>query len=373
MLTRPETIEQSAPEIDLGWIFAVCFERWRTIAGTTVIVALLALVYAFLAPPIYRATGKIVIDPRPQRILASEEVLPGLTSDASAIETQVQLIASGSVAERVLREIDGRSAEQRFTDLQVRDFLSNLVVARRGLTYVVDVTYSARDPMRAADIANRVARAYIAEEAQAGTEAATKANEWLQDRVKTLGPKLMALEKEIQEYRLSNNLIAIGDQSLSERNIADYIAQLGLARAAAAEAEAALKIDRSKSAVSLQSQDVFEIAKAKVAIMEQGLQSLTAELGTNRLRDIELQNMLREAAAMKTLYESLLKRQTETDTQQKLSIVNARLVEEALPPTYAYWPRKSILLAAGLFVGFTCGVFWVIFREYFQTRSKPLA
>src|SRR5262249_12996789 len=152
---------------------------------------------------------------------------------------------------------------------------------------------------RSAEIANRIARAYITEEAQAIVEVTQRANTWLQERIKSLAPEVMALEKSILEYRVANGLIAVGEQSMSERNLVDYIAQLGLARAGMAEAEPKLDLDRSKSSISLQSRDAFEVAKAKVAIMERGLRALTAELAAPRLQAIQLQKLEREATAAK--------------------------------------------------------------------------
>jgi succinoglycan biosynthesis transport protein ExoP len=352
----------SSSEIDLRQIYRICVSKWRTIAAATAATVFVALFYGLVATPSYRATAKILIDLRQQRVLASEEVLPSLNSDASAIETQVQLLTSGRVAQRVLRELEKRDpADLRpFTDLQVQDFLSRLTVARKGLTYVVDVTYAAPDPRQSADIANSVAHAYIAEESQAIADVTQRANTWLQERIKNLAPEVMALEKSIHEYRVANGLIAVGEQSMSERNLVDYIAQLGLARAAMAEAEAKLDLDKSKSSISLQSRDAFEVAKAKVAIMERGLRVLTTELATHRLQAIQLLKLEREAVAAKSLYESLLKRQRETEAQQSMMNVNARVVQEALPPTYPSWPRKSLLLAAGLLLGLTIGVLSVV-------------
>lgn len=369
--SNTSTAGTTVSEFDLSRLWSICLNGWRAIALTTAITAIIALGYAFLATPSYRATAKIVIDPRPQRILALEEVLPGLTSDASAIETQVQLLTSGRIAQRVLRETGKRNPAdtEGFTDLEIQNFLSHLTVARRGLTYVVDVSYTASDPAQAADIANRVARGYIAEETQSTIDATQRANIWLQERIKSLAPEVMALEKTIQQFRSLNNLIAIGDQTVGELNLINYMGQLGLARAALAEAEAKLEIDRSKSNVSLQSLDVFETAKAKVTLMEHGLSALTSELVKSRLRTIELQNLEREAAASKSLYESLLKRQKETEAQQNLSTVNARLAEEALPPAYPSWPRKSLLLAMGLILGFTIGVLRLVAGALLSRRD----
>jgi uncharacterized protein involved in exopolysaccharide biosynthesis len=146
-----------------------------------------------------------------------------------------------------------------------------------------------------------------------------------------------------------------------------------MARAAMAEAEAKLEFDQSKSNVSLQSQDAFEIAKAKVSLMERGLRSLSTELINHRMAALQEQDLERDATAARNLYDSLLKRQRETEVQQNLATVNARLIQEALPPAFPSWPRKSLLLLSGLLLGIMLGVFIVVSGELFsqKTASNP--
>jgi polysaccharide biosynthesis transport protein len=292
--------------------------------------------------------------------------LPGLASDASAIETQVELLTSTRIALRVLHEMAAGETAAPANDHDVRLFLSHLAVARKGLTYVVDVSYSAPEAVQAADIANRVAQAYIAEEEQSIREITERANEWLKERIKTVGPELMTLEKTILTANGAQGFIAIGEQNVAEREIIDYMAQLGMARAAMAEAEAKLELDKSKSSISLQSQDDFEIAKTKVALMERGLRTLTKQLIDHRMEAINEQDVERDAVATRSLYDSLLKRQRETEVQQNLATVNARIVQEALPPAYPIWPRRSLLVLAGFFFGITLGAFIVVAAAIFS-------
>jgi succinoglycan biosynthesis transport protein ExoP len=356
-------------QFDIAHIVSSCRSRWWTIAMTAAIGVAAAMTYAVLATPSYRATAKLMIDSRQQKILTAEEVLPGLASDASAIETQVELLLSTRLAQRVLNEMNGGKTSEQENDLEVQRFLSHLTVARKGLTYVVDISYTAPNAEQAADIANRIARAYIAEEGDSIRKITERANDWLKERIKTAGPELMSLEKAILESKASQGFISIGDQTVAERDIIDYIAQLGLARASMAEAEARLEFDRSKSNVSLQSQDAFDIAKTKVTLMQRGLRSLTAELLDHRMQALQEQDLERDAAAARNLYDSLLKRQRETEVQQNLASVNARLVQEALPPAIPSWPRKSLLLLSGLLLGITIGVLIVVGGELFSPSA----
>lgn len=368
--------KNSKTDTDFKRLVGAISANARTIAAITLGMVIAALLLAFVSTPSYKGTTKVLIDMRQQKVLRSEDVLPAITVDASAIESQVELLTSGKVVLRVLKELRDQDPkadpEAAFTDKQVQDFLSKLTAARKGLTYVVEVTYSANDPVKAAEIANLIAKAYIAEESAAMTDTAQKASAWLQERIKSLEPEVMHLDQTIQDYRAANGLISIGEQTVDERNLVEYIGKLGLSRAALAEAEAKLAFDKSKSSVSLQSQDDYEVAKLKVALMEGGLEAILGQVSNRRLKAIQLHELEREANAAKGLYEALLKRQREIQAEAKFDTVNARLIQEALPPAYPAWPRKWLFLFAGALGGLTIGVAYVTGRViFFDEGYRP--
>ncbi|MBJ7535378.1 hypothetical protein JDN40_14810 [Rhodomicrobium vannielii ATCC 17100] len=364
-------------EIDFRKILAALFANVRLVlaaAGTGVVLAVLLIL---VSNPVYKATAKVLIDTRQQNILSSEELVKSAIFDTSAIDTQVELLTSGSVARRALAELSDKSSagevkRETFTDKEIRAFLANLSVARKGLTYVLDVTFSARNAAEAANAANVIVKAYIDEAASADMNAAQKANAWLQGRIKTLEPEVIKLEKLIQDYKAVNGLVSLGEQTVEERNLVEYIGQLGLARAALAEAQAKRDLDQSKSAMSLQSQDAYSIARTKVTLMERGLETLRAEVVARREKELQLQEMNREATAAKELYASLLKRQREIEAQESRSAAYARVVQEALPPAWPSWPPKALLLLAGAFIGFVAGTLLVVARLVARFRGITL-
>jgi succinoglycan biosynthesis transport protein ExoP len=353
-------------EIDLQRLVGALLDRWKLIATSAAVAIILAIVFLAQATPIYRAAAKVLIDTRQQRVLTSEDILPGFAADASVIESQVELLTSAQIANRVLNELDkqGQSdAEVRpreYNDKEIREFLSNLTVSRIGLTYLIEIGYSSPDPTTASNIANGITRAYIAEEAESKVKLIGRANLWLQDRIKQLAPEVRALEEKIHEYRVTNKLVSLDAQSVTERSVVDYIQQLGLARAALAEAEAKLTLSKERSAASLQAQNDYEVAKMKVALMERGIDTLTAELMSRKRLAIQLGELEREANAAKGLYESLLKRQKETEVQQNLQTINARIVEEAVPPANPHWPKKALVLAVFAAGGIVISILFVL-------------
>ena len=349
---------------DLTWMLGLCLKRRLTIAAVSVSVAALAMLYALVASPVYRASAKLVIDPRQQKILSVENVLPGLSADAAAIETQVEMLSSGKIAQRVMRDMQSekQGPAAPIIDKQIKAFLSLLTVSRKGLTYVVTVSYSARDPASAAEIANRIVQAYLAEETDAALAATQRAHKLLQDRIERMRPQLMEIERSIEKYREKHGLVTIESRTVGEKNILDFVTQLAASRATSADAEAKLELDKMKNSISMQSQEAFRVAQTKVSLMERRLSDLTGDLASQRIRTIELRELDRQASALRSLYDSLLKRHIETEAQQDLTTFSAKVIEEALPPSDPIWPRKVFLLPGGLLIGFALGVLYVVGR-----------
>ena len=152
--------------------------RWRAWLIAAVTVATVVLVVGVLAviPPRYKATTVVLVDPRQPRVTTTE-VLSGIGADAAAVESQVELIELSALAKKVIARLKlaedpdftstsmiervgegllallGRtpanSDEKRLNRL-IYKFQSGLTVRRRGLTYVLEISYAASNPAKAA-------------------------------------------------------------------------------------------------------------------------------------------------------------------------------------------------------------------------------
>jgi polysaccharide biosynthesis transport protein len=238
----------------------------RLIGGVVGAMLLLALVALSLLPKSYTATAILLADPRQQRVISSESVLSGIGSDAAAVESQVEILGSTSLAKRViadlgldrdpdfsqpspiglllaeLRRAAGFPSEtdeaQRLERIVTR-FHQKLKVRRRGLTYVLEVTFAASDPEKAARIANAVAEAYLADQIAAKLDATRHASGWLNERLDQLRDRVRDAERAVSTYKAEHNIVDTGEgRSLADRQIAELNQQLILARARTAETRA---------------------------------------------------------------------------------------------------------------------------------------
>ncbi|HHS83112.1 MAG TPA: hypothetical protein ENJ68_06285, partial [Devosia sp.] len=94
------------PLIALGPLFHILWQRKGLIGLVSLVFLALAFLYVALTPPTYTAQGVIVIDPRQNRILNSQGVLSGIGANSAAISSQVEIIQSRNLLEKVFEDND---------------------------------------------------------------------------------------------------------------------------------------------------------------------------------------------------------------------------------------------------------------------------
>ncbi|MGO8024580.1 GumC family protein [Rhizobium leguminosarum] len=72
-------------------------------------------------------------------------------------------------------------------------------------------------------------------------------------------------------------------------------------------------------------------------------------------KQVELNELQRKATAARDIYETVLKRSSQTSEEQNLNQSNIRVISPAEPPVKADGPGKKILLVAGIIGGFLAG------------------
>lgn len=262
--------------IDLALLVAILRRRIAIVVATVMLGIAVALAYLLTAKPLYTAAASVLLDTRQQRVLAAESVLPGLDADLSVIESQVEIMRSARIARRVIKtlKLDVASgpaeppgllsrASSWFRNLfpapappsgdavakpsaddvpidLLTNFLRSVSIERRGLSYIIEVGFTDKSPADATRVANAIVDAYLADQLEAKFFATRQANNWLKDRLVDLGEELRQDEKEVQRYRAEHNIVDIGEQTLSQREIMDFSLQLVAARTRVAEAKARL-------------------------------------------------------------------------------------------------------------------------------------
>lgn len=265
--SQRQTIAAPDRLLDLRDIFGILRRRLRIIAASVALALALGIAYILLVPQNYSATSVILIDPRQTRVISSEDVLSGIGSDRAAVESQVELIESSALAERIVDQLN-LTEDPEFTSSMARRWLvgvfgsearatieknkvvekfrENLNVKRRGLTYVLEIRFTSRDAAKAALIANAVTNTYLREQLGAKQDATTDASDWLENRIEALQEAVRESDQKVADFKAKHNIVEfVGGGSgsdLTQRQIDELNQQLTLARANTAETKA--KYDR---------------------------------------------------------------------------------------------------------------------------------
>lgn len=244
------------------------FPTMVAIVSACVIVALL---YLFTTAPLFTSTASMVIDTRKVQLFQQQSLLGDVAVDSATVETQVEILKSENISLAVIRDqhlID----DPEFTGVgggllgAVMDFIGNLfsdghaqsefeqtrkalerfeknrTIKRLGLTYVMEIGFTSKDPVKAARIANAIADAYIVDSLEAKYQATRRASVWLQDRIKELRTQASAAQKAVVDFKTANNIVDSGGRLMNEQQLAEVNSQLVMAHAATAEAKA--RMDR---------------------------------------------------------------------------------------------------------------------------------
>ncbi|MDF1685803.1 MAG: polysaccharide biosynthesis tyrosine autokinase [Parvibaculaceae bacterium] len=271
-------------EFDLKSLLGALRRRLRLILGVFLSLTVIAVIVIFQITPRYTATSTVLIDTRTTQVVDMDAVLSGLSADTAVVDSQVELIKSRTLAGRVVRqlklarvsefnatlrapsllsyvdprpwirdflkptaEFSAEEEEERIHNRVVDNFLSNLSVSRKGLTYIIRISYTSEDPRLAQKIANVIADLYIVEQLEAKYEATRKANLWLSERLATLRSRLRDSERAVEIFRSQNNLVGSGGLTVNEQQLSELNAQLILARTDRAERQA--RYDRSQTII----------------------------------------------------------------------------------------------------------------------------
>jgi exopolysaccharide transport family protein len=276
----PSSAEARPPHWDLNELIATFRRRSRVFGAVAAVIFVAVLLVTLQTTPRYTATANVEIDTRKHEVANIQEVVSGLPAESSAVDTEVEILKSRSLAERVVSAFNldrdpefnvklragnpltaaldalgiGDRAQGQTDDAQrakaheavVDAVLKRLYVNRLGLTYVIDVGFQSQSPEKAAIIANGFADKYLSEQLQAKYDATQQATQWLNDRIAELQPEVAAAEGAVQRYKAEHGLLASVGSTLTEQEISSLNDQLAQARADMAEKDARARTAQSQ-------------------------------------------------------------------------------------------------------------------------------
>jgi uncharacterized protein involved in exopolysaccharide biosynthesis/Mrp family chromosome partitioning ATPase len=393
---------------------AIAFLRTngRRIASIAVALFALGIVVLMIVPTRYAATALVVVDPREQRVTSEQDVLPGIGQDAAALQSLIEIAKSDGFLRPLIEQLKVAEDEEisgSETEISrlLEKFRSHLDISRRGLTYVIAMTFVSKSPQRAAYYANAIAEAFVASQRQVRTDATDDAAGWLNSRLKILNDRLRTSEDAVAAFKLQHKIVNAGRESTTQQlRVTELSQQVSAARLRTEEAktryeqaqrdlkanvDGPVKQDLLSMLRAQRSQLNDQIAQKKTVLGERHpdlvmsygqLTELNRQIETERKRNIEtaksdfdtlldqqkslegqlrsveaqmlvdgqafvkLQELQRDADANKNLYEQFLSRAKTTNEQRLLQSSQTKIASLAIPPTRPTRPPLSLILAA---------------------------
>lgn len=224
---------------------------------------------------------------------------------------------------------------------------------------VLTVTATTEDPLKSAQLADTVVVTYAAEQLELKASALDDASDWLSDRVRSLYQELQEAETELSDFNLSSELI-------SSEHLAAMNLRLKETRARIQD----LKVDRQATADRAETVDQAGQRQEQLAALLASEQVLVSALEQQSKEQIELNRITREVTAQQELYEYFLRRLRETTSMSGMQSADSRILSHATLNLFPSSPRPALVLTVSVLLGLLAGAGFILWRERRTTTFR---
>ncbi len=267
------------------------WRHWKFIAAVVSATFAMGVVYLSQQTPLYKATSEVLLSQRREVAPAGGALFSDITLDIAYVESQMAILRSTVFLRRVVRREglapervaydpprSSKKDDRSFLSPVVRPVLSFLGLARstthapvalgtgvdtiappqlaaikdlKGALsvtrlahepYVLAISLTSPDPVRAAHLANAIASAYLVDKLDTRYEQAKRASQWLSNRLVDLRRQLRQSEDAVAEFRAKHDLPAGGRLTLNKQELSVLNGQLVEAKADLAQKKARLRL-----------------------------------------------------------------------------------------------------------------------------------
>ena len=286
--------------MDLSQYILALKARRKAFSLVLAVTVFTAILVALVMPKRYDATATILIDARDEQTMAPAHMSP--RERAGYIFTQMELIASGKVAHKVVRDLKLAQQPGMREDWErdtggtgsIEEWIATGLLEKlkvdSGASNIIIVKYSANDAKVAADVANAFAKAYLDVALELRTEPSRAAGQWFDEQVKALRADVTSAQSRLTAYQKEKG-IAGGDERMDVEytRLAELNAELSRQKAATMDAQTryAQAQDLIKDGVSLEAfpevlaNGYIITVKSALQAAESRLQEQSEVLGPN--------------------------------------------------------------------------------------------
>jgi len=181
-----------------------------------------AVTVALVLPKRYDATATVLLDARDEQTTTPGRISP--RERAGWVYTQVDLIQSGKVANRVVRDL--KLAQQPGVREQfesetggvgtIEDWLGAQLLEKvkvdTGASNVLIIKYSSSDPQKASTLANGFAKAYLDTALELRTEPSREAAEWFEEQLKGMRNQITQSQTKLTGFQKEKGIVGVDER-----------------------------------------------------------------------------------------------------------------------------------------------------------------
>jgi capsular exopolysaccharide synthesis family protein len=354
--TRSVTFE---PDAGTGWyglslpdphrVLSILLRRWKSAAVVGGAVFVIIMVTVSGQKQVFVATASVLANPRVQQDVTTPPTsTPAQTVvDSNAVDTDVQILTSRSLAAEVVEELNLENDPEYFPpptprspfaaflhqlksllvkppafssaqETVIANLLKHVTVRRAGLTYVININTKSNNAGKAAIIANAFAKDFIASQMKVRSSEARDVNLAINPRLQALANDVQEADAAVQRFKNDNDLLSANGATMAEQEASSLNEQIAAAKAEYAEKTALLNAARDQvrrggggaDVAAAISSDTIRQLRAQQADTSRELAQLTTQFGDqypdvvkarSQLHDIDRQIQLEINRIMSSL------------------------------------------------------------------------
>lgn len=270
-MSQPYQSPPADDDVDIAALWrAVTAKKFRIVA-----IMILAGAATYLGlqtvTPLYSSKARILIEYDEPAFTQPRTETGGTVKetrlDPEAVASQVQVLLSRDLAVQVIKELNlqsdpdfsetagsggilkgllstvgvsGKKPVGSSEEQALETFEEGLAVYQVAKSRVIAIDFDAANPKTGADVANRLAEAYLTWQQSTKLKQTQEATEWLRAEIEKLRGQVQGAEAKVEKFRSEKGLIVAGSNSvtLNAQQLAEVNTQLINAKAQRTEAEA---------------------------------------------------------------------------------------------------------------------------------------
>jgi tyrosine-protein kinase Etk/Wzc len=374
----------SNDEISLLELLTIIVERKRVVLWVTAVFAIVSVIVVYLLPKWYTATVTL-LPPQQNSSLSAAMAsqlgnlrgLAGLAGGSLALKNPndmfVGMLKSRTVEDAMIQKFDLMTEYRKSYLSDARKAFERHVTSDgNGKDGLIHISVEAKDPNRAADLANN----YV--------EEFRKLSEHL--AITEASQRRLFFERQLEQAK--NNL-ASAEESLKQTEQQTGLIQLDSQARALIESAASLRAQIAAKEVQIQSLQTFATSEnSQLVQAQQELESLRGQLarlgGSEEGADagllvpkgkvpgagLEYVRKVRDVKYNETIFE-ILARQFEAaklDEAKQGAVI--QVVDIAIPPDKKSFPRRGLFISLSVMLGFILGIFSVFVQNVFSRMKR---